>query len=111
MKAKGNSSAEKLHLKQHNNALQIFAYNREGRSLRLFSMFHNYCSSISHTTSNNIIPTSILFAILLVAIASIACLAATATAASIDNATVTKSNTTTGPAETAVTNAFQNDES
>ena len=110
MKAKGNSSAEKLHLKQHNNALQIFAYNREGRSLRLFSMFHNYVAA-SHTRHLTTSYRQHSICILLVAIASIACLAATATAASIDNATVTKSNTTTGPAETAVTNAFQNDES
>ena len=45
--------------------------------------------------------TSILFAILIFAIASMACLARTA-ATSTDNARVTNGNTTTSPAETAV---------
>jgi hypothetical protein len=45
--------------------------------------------------------TSILFAILIFAIASMACLAGTA-ATSTDNARVTNGNTTTSPAETAV---------
>src|SRR5215212_9402732 len=106
MKAKGNSSAEKLQRKQHNMGLQIFAYNREeGHSPELFSVNHNYFAAASpQTTSNNIRPTSILFAILLVAIASMAGLAeAAAAATSIDNATMTNGNTTISPAETANT--------
>src|SRR5215208_146600 len=109
MKAKGNSSAEKLQRKQHNIDLQILAYNREeGHSPELFSVNHNYFAAASpQTTFNNIRPTSILFAILLVAIASRACLAETAAATSIDNATMTNGNTTTSPAETANTIAFR----
>ena len=44
-----------------------------------------------HTTTNNIVPASILFAIVLVAIARIACLAETA-ATSTDGATLTIDN-------------------
>src|SRR5215204_5990998 len=97
MKPKGNSSAEKLRQKQHNIGLQILAYNREGHSSQLFSVYHNYfAAAFPHTTFNNITPTSILFAILLFAIARIACLAETA-ATSTDDATVTIGNTTTSP--------------
>src|SRR5829696_6648353 len=103
MKAKGNSSAEKLPQKQHNIGLQILAYNREGHSSQLFSVYHNYfAAAFPHTTFNNITPTSILFAILLFAIARIACLAETA-ATSTDDATVTIGNTTTSPTATANT--------
>src|SRR5215218_10408243 len=97
MKPKGNSSAEKLRQKQHNIGLQILAYNREGHSSQLFSVYHNYfAAAFPHTTFNNITPTSILFAILLFAIARIACLAETA-ATSTNNTRVKNGNTTTSP--------------
>ena len=55
-------------------------------------------------------PTSIVFAILLVAIGSVACLAEI-TATSTDHTTMTNGNTATSPAETALPNGYHYEES